>query len=338
MNINALAIVLITISSSALSQTTSAPTCKIDPVEQGKLKEIADRYELKFKKVGQDTDSRTKVINEESNDTRITGHFETRRLDYKLDLPEVTMKDQKFAFDFPEVTMRTQGFSYDFIETRVENQCTVGPDELRDDSHTCDEGKPWAHTCHDFRTVRGKDICIPTTVRMKPVRQEIKLDVPEVKMVRKEFVIGIPELTMKTQRQSFDYPVYIIDSIESRNSAAKKKADDAKNDATGATASLTSAMKAEMRAITQVPLQQGYECQLKLLDDVARQQSDILEIAAVAAAAGLKVAQEKNIPSAIAFYQKSLKAHEVEKERMIADFSVKKQEAVRKYKDQLAAL
>lgn len=337
----------------ALAQQTSTPTsnsdaapaaCKIDPVDNASMKRINDDYAAKFKAVSDDASAQSKKINDEGPNSAdagtaigVNGHFETRRFDFSMDIPEVTMKDQKIALDVPEVTMKTTTWSYDTIRTTTTTECRAGIDETVWEWHTCDEGKPWAHPCVDMRTRRGADICLPS-IKMEPAREEFKFDVPQTTMRRKEFVMGIPEFTMKTQRIAFDYPVYIIDSVTAKAEQQQKDSEALQLKVSTTVANLSAAMKSEIRSIAMKPLTQAYECQKTTLKAAIRQQYDALSIAVASADAGLKIAIEKKIPGAIDGFKKAIAEQQAAKQKIFADYRTRRQTMDKDYKNQLAKL
>jgi hypothetical protein len=105
----------------------------------------------------------------------------------KLDIPEVSMKTQKWSLDLPQTSMKTHSIKWDNPETFVANTtCGYYPRISR------------GH-------IRMKPIiCKLPQVRM--VKREAKFDVPEFKWDTTSLKLDIPEFKMVTQTWKFDLP------------------------------------------------------------------------------------------------------------------------------------
>lgn len=144
-----------------------------------------------------------------------------KRVDFSLDLPEVTMVNQNWSLDLPQVTMRDQTIIFGIPSVRMKTVKTGEYPETTCRMVTKDIGL-------------GVKIDVPEcTVRWSPIyidlpepfmeEQKIVMGIPEFRMDRTDFVLGIPEFTMKTQNLSLDIPQFTIKNISVEASEAQKK-------------------------------------------------------------------------------------------------------------------
>lgn len=301
------------------TQTSPAPSCKVAFDEQ-KLKATELKYAALMKQVTDDTRNKSKKIEDEGSRTDITGHIETRRLDFALDVPEIRMVDQRLSMDVPETRMKTQTWSWDMIEIRMVRQCRAGPDEIVVENKTChNDFPPFDYPCPETRTRRGADICWDEP-RSETVRQEIKLDIPEFTMKRIEWVMGVPEFKMVTQRFAFDYPVVIIDSIQTRSEKAKQDSRQLSDDTKRQTQSIATAMKAEMGALTKAPMLEAFVCQERQLRTAMRATWDKLGETSASIAEGLNKARASKSAPAVAAFEAAQKDFQAKQKAVIENY------------------
>jgi hypothetical protein len=123
--------------------------------------------------------------------------FDVKWTDHEfiLNLPSVTMKEQKIIMDLPSATMKEQKWSYGVPSTRPKNvQVGVYPE------------------FHDL-SIEWKPIII--TVPEPYIQQvETVLNVPEFAMVRNEFIVSLPEFRMVENRIVLTLPEFTLRNIE----------------------------------------------------------------------------------------------------------------------------
>lgn len=146
-----------------------------------------------------------------------------KRVDFSLDLPEVTVKDQTWSLDLPQVTVKDQAIIFDTPSVRMKTVKTGEYPETFCTMTTKDIGL-------------GIKIDVPEcTVRWSPIyidvpepfmqEQRIVMGIPEFRVDRTEFVLGVPEFEMKTQKFSLDLPQFTVKNISAEASKAKDQGD-----------------------------------------------------------------------------------------------------------------
>ncbi len=104
------------------------------------------------------------------------------RVDFSFDLPEVTLKDQKWSMDLPNVTVNNQEIIFHTPSVRMK---------------TVETGKYPETVCKMITKSVGLGISIDVpecTVKWTP----IYIDVPETFMQEQKIVLGVPEFSMET--------------------------------------------------------------------------------------------------------------------------------------------
>lgn len=181
--------------------------------------QISDSYNARFTQLSQRTEAQAKDIEDDAPEPNAAEavlkfdiEIDSRRQDFALDLPQVTMKPQTFALNLPETKMGRQSWKYKIPAVRMKLRCIDGPPEVVCEWKVRSIGmgiktKVW--TC---KTRRGKQICtdIPETY-MQEV--ETVLDLPQLTMVRRDFRTNIPEVTMKTTKLSFNVPTITLKNL-----------------------------------------------------------------------------------------------------------------------------
>lgn len=204
----------------------------------------------------------------------ITFHFRDEVAEFALDLPTVTMVDQKMSMDIPETTMKTQTWSWDFPETRMKLQCVPGIPETVVTTGTCDVfGVKFS--CPQFEIRAGKDMCTDVP-EFTMVRKEIKLDIPEFTMKRQDWVMGVPEIKMETMRMSFTYPALVVDDIKAKSKELSAEAEALASKSKDTLYGISAAMKSEMTLASMASVNKGFDCQKKALSSQIRKAYDDL--------------------------------------------------------------
>lgn len=247
----------------------SAPSACIS-TKDNEIDKIKAKYEslmtTEKEKVVQEVSaikSDTPNPNEAEAVIRATFHFRDEKMEIKLDLPSVTMVDQKMAMDIPEVTMRTQAWSWDSPEATMKRQCTPGIPETVIGSGTCD-AFGIKYSCPTITVRQGQDICIDVP-EFRMARQEAKLDIPELTMKRQDWVMGVPEVKMETQRIVFNYPALVVDSIDAKNSDLEKRGVDLSKRSMDTFNGISTAMKSEVTLASMKTVDKSFACQKKQL-------------------------------------------------------------------------
>lgn len=205
---------------------------------------------------------------------RATFHFRDEQMEIKLDLPSVTMVDQKLAMDIPEVTMKTQTWSWDSPVSAMKTQCTPGIPETVIGTGTC-ETFGVKYSCPTITVRQGQDICIDLP-ELRMVRQEAKLDIPEFTMKRQDWVMGVPEIKMETQRIVFNYPALVVDSIDAKSSELEKRGANLSKRSLETFNGISTAMKSEVTLASMKNVDKSFACQKKQLSvQIRKSYSDL---------------------------------------------------------------
>jgi len=143
------------------------------------------------------------------------------RVDFSLDLPEVTIVDQKWILDLPQVTVKNQDIIFHTPSVRMKTVKTGEYPETTCKMVTKDIGF-------------GVKIDVPEcTVTWSPIyidvpepfmeEQRIVLSVPEFTMDRVEFILGVPEFKMTTQHFALHLPQVTVKNINVEVKKAEEK-------------------------------------------------------------------------------------------------------------------
>ncbi len=143
------------------------------------------------------------------------------RVDFSLDLPEVTIKDQKWSLDLPQVTIKNEDIIFHTPSVRMKTVKTGEYPETIVTMVTKDIGL-------------GVKIDVPeTTVRWSPIyidlpepflqEQRIVIGIPQFKMERVDMVLGIPEFTMKRHSFAMHLPQFTVKDIKAEAAEAGEK-------------------------------------------------------------------------------------------------------------------
>jgi hypothetical protein len=156
-------------------------------------------------------------------DVWVGGDIDIRweRVDFSLDLPEVTIVDQKWILDLPQVTVKNQEIIFHTPSVRMKTVKTGEYPETTCKMVTKDIGL-------------GVKIDVPEcTVTWSPIyidvpepfmeEQRIVLSVPEFTMDRVELILGIPEFKMTTQHFALHLPQVTVKNINVEVKKAEEK-------------------------------------------------------------------------------------------------------------------
>ena len=187
-----------------------------------------------------------------------TMKVEMHRAEFKLDLPSVTMKDQRWSFDAPEVTMKDKEMSFDLPVTRMERR--RGPDVPRTvcRMETREVGlgiKIDVPVC--YIEMEPTYLDVPVTV-MEP--QRIVIGLPEVAMKRHEIVVGVPEIRMQTQIFAFDVPRIVFELAQDAGKKAAEAAMQIATEAQVAAVTKEHSLREQMRFKLVGPCNEMFDC------------------------------------------------------------------------------
>jgi len=142
------------------------------------------------------------------------------RVDFSLDLPQVTLKDQQWSLDVPQVTVKNKDIIFHTPSVRMK---------------TVKTGEYPETVCKMVTRSIGLGIKIDVpecTVRWSPIyidvpepfmqEQRIVVGIPEFTVGRMEFVLGIPEFRMETVGLALHLPQFTLKNI----SVEAKKAEE----------------------------------------------------------------------------------------------------------------
>ena len=167
----------------------------------------------------------------------------------KLDLPQVTVKDQEWFFDLPEVTMSNQDIIFN-VPTMV-MRTVPGPDipEVVVEMVTECIGGGWSKVCFDVpqSTVRWKKSYYDQPF-WEDREQRIVIGLPSITMRTQKIVVGVPEFSMKTQELSFTVPSITIRFVKDAGKALAAAAESLAKDVTSQVAQKQIALKDRLKA------------------------------------------------------------------------------------------
>jgi len=197
---------------------------------QEKVKALVEEFAAESQEISQDVEREAGEIDPDINtsgpDVWIGADIDIRweRTDFSLDLPEVTMRDQRWALDLPQVTMKNKDIIFDVPTVRMTRKKTGEYPEV---------------TCRWKVTKIGLGIKTKTwqcTTTWSPIYMDIPevymaekrivLGIPEFKMDRTEMVLAIPEFSMRRHDFSLKLPQITVKniSVEAREAEEKGKA------------------------------------------------------------------------------------------------------------------
>jgi hypothetical protein len=135
-----------------------------------------------------------------------------KRVEFSLDLPEVTLKDQTWALDLPQVTMKDQDIIFHTPSMRMERTKTGEYPETTCGWHVTKgpfgiKTKTWQCTVHWSPIYM--DVPVPFMEE-----QRIRMGVPEFRMDRTEVILAIPEFALRTQSFALDLPSFTVKDIK----------------------------------------------------------------------------------------------------------------------------
>ena len=184
--------------------------------------------------------------------------IEMIRTEFKLDLPGITVKDQRWSFDAPEVTMKDKEMSFDLPVAKLERR--RGPDvpEMVCRIETREVGlgvKIDVPVCD----LRNKETYLDVPVIVMETKR-IVVGLPEVVMKRQEVVIGVPEIRMETQSFSFDVPRILIELAQDAGKKAAEEAMKIATEAQLAAATKQHSLREQMRLRLVGPCNEMFDC------------------------------------------------------------------------------
>jgi hypothetical protein len=214
------AILLFPHAAPAAAQEGGPSRCQINQSAlETRTAEINQSYGGRFARLAQRTEEQAKDIEDDAPDVnmaegglKIDFIMGSRRQDFSMDLPQITMRSQAYSFDVPQSRMGTETWKYKIPAVRMRMHCIDGPPELVCGWKVRPVGFGITTKIWECSTRKGKQICteIPETY-MQEV--ETILDVPQVTMVRQEIKTDMPEVTMRTTRMSFDVPTITMKNL-----------------------------------------------------------------------------------------------------------------------------
>jgi len=143
-----------------------------------------------------------------------------KRVDFSLDLPQVTIRDQTWALDLPQVTVENKEIIFHTPSIRMKTVKTGEYPEV-----TCDWKVGWVLGVRTKRwecTTRWSPIYMDVPEPF-PQEQRIVIGLPEFRMERTEFVLGVPEFRMETTAFALHLPQITVKEISVEAKAAEKK-------------------------------------------------------------------------------------------------------------------
>lgn len=309
---------------SAFSQVTNTQKqCEVPPVDQKKINGITKVYEQRYSELASQSKKEIDDAKKEAprnGSIGIDSHIETRSLKFKLHIPEVTMQTQAVSIDLPEVKTNTRKFSSDVPTVITGQDCRRGPDEIVTEWHTCrNDVPPFDYPCSETRTRPGVDICLPT-IKTEMRREEVSLDVPEVKLVRQDWKLNVPTVKMVLQEMSMDYPVLIVDNVTVKQETVKKKAKEAQTNSKSRQDKVTAAMKQEIKAVIIAPIEASFKCSLASVEEEEKKAMALVTPMLDAYEAGYKKALDTKNAEVIATFSKALQALKAAREKTLEGF------------------
>jgi hypothetical protein len=168
---------------------------------------------------------------------------------FKMDLPEIVVRDQEWLFDLPEVTMRDNDIIF-HVPTMV-MRTVRGPDlpEVVTEMVTQCIGGGWSKICADVPqvTTRWK-----ATYFDQPFwenrEQRIVLGLPSITMKTQRVVVGVPEFAMRAQELSFSVPSITVRFVQDAGKALAAAAETLAKDVTNQIDQKRAALKEKMKA------------------------------------------------------------------------------------------
>ena len=288
------------------------------------INDIKDRYAKITAERQQEYKNKAKEINDETPDTTgpdagIKADVQLRDnwREFKFDLPNVTMKDQKMAMNLPQVTMKTQNWGWNVPELVMVTRCHAGPDETVVEEKTChNDFPPFSYPCPEIRTRRGPDICYdePTT---RNRHEEINLDVPEVKSALTEWIIGTPEIVMQPQTWRINIPDIVVKDIEVVAEEQKKDAQQLGDQARTEGSSIASAMSRELEAANKKAIVMAFACQKNDMHNKMRESYDKITAVESTVAASYNRAKEVKATDLVVSYDSALASIKAGKKKML---------------------
>lgn len=182
-----------------------------------KLTALMESMKLKFDEVSVETQEEAKGINPDIDtsgpDVWLGADIDIKweKTEFSLDLPEITMRDQRWSFDMPKVEMKNRDIIFSTPSSKLERRQVGEYPEFY-----CDTSS-FIPKC---------------TVRMSPMyadipvffneEHKIVLSLPEFSMQRVEFVWSLPEFKMVTRQISFNIPQVTVKKISVEAEKAKE--------------------------------------------------------------------------------------------------------------------
>jgi hypothetical protein len=168
------------------------------------------------------------------------------RKEVSLDLPEFSVRDERWSFDWPEVRMKDNDIIFNvptMVMRRVEGP-PIPRTVVRMVTECRDLGWPIGKICTDVpqTTVEWEKTYLDMP-HWENREQRIVIGIPEIAMRRQEVVVGVPKVEMKRVDMSFTVPVVVMKFAQD---AGKDLADDAAKIAAEASV-LTTQKQAEFK-------------------------------------------------------------------------------------------
>ena len=206
-----------------------------------KLMTLMESLKAKMETVAAEAQEEAKGIDPDINtdgpDVWIGANIDIKweRTDFSLDLPEITMKDQKWSFDLPKVDMKNRDIIFHTPSIRMERRKTGEYPEFY-----CDSG--FIPKC----TVRMSPIYMDVPVPFDE-EQRIVLSVPEFSTQRVEFVWSLPEFKMVTSTFAIHLPQVTVKNISAEASKAKEAGEQLSEKTKNKTAAIKESFKEQAK-------------------------------------------------------------------------------------------
>ncbi|SDZ44963.1 hypothetical protein [Pseudomonas sp. NFIX28] len=311
------------------TNATASSAAQIEAIKEKYSKIAADQQQA--------IKAQAKSIMDESPDTTgpdsyVGADIELRDniREFKLDLPNITMKSQRMAMDLPQVTMRLQAWSWDAPEIEIRQECHGGIDELKRESKTCHNDWPsFDYPCDEWRTVRGKDVCYGNPVAVNR-RQEIELHVPEVTLARTDWVLDIPEITMKTETVKVNIPDIVVKNIEVVASTQKQESLELSNKAKSGSDAISKALNAEVSSVSKGLIVGAFACQRNQLREKIREAYTKIEGIESTIAASYNQAQNTHAADLVVSFETALSSIKSSKTKMLDAYKATRRDLLKK--------
>jgi hypothetical protein len=191
---------------------------------QERVKQLVDEFSAESQQLAEDVQREAGEIDPDIDtsgiDVWVGADIDIRweETPFSLDLPEVTMRDQRWALDLPQVTMNNKDIIFHVPEVRMVRKKTGEYPEV-----TCrwERSGPFGMKVPKCTTKWSPIYMDIPEVRMEEKR--IVLGVPEFRMDRTEMVLAIPEFAMRRRDFSLKLPQITVKDISVEAEQARQE-------------------------------------------------------------------------------------------------------------------